>query len=437
MESIKAMIETITTTEVEQPSFRLSLRDRLSSIPPLKPEYFGDEIANECAQSQGWTIWDLAGKLLEIWNTDIHPRVKEILCENRNELCRKARNPPVAGLHGWITGKSKVTACPTILIVCRDKHYRKVAKSLIRDGGLIDLLIEDNIYFKFMALPSLIKRPAGSWDNRNVYSSSRKIGKSIIGLPIRVLSPNEKQISQSRVGGLVLVDGKPYGMTVAHVFEDPDKLGPSSPMNETSDSDTDEEEDDTWGWSASSSSTNSDRNPPKSVICKQFFATQSLTESFSPSKAASSDSPPTPREFPVLGVLEGLAAVNTEHDWALVAIYQEVALGLSNKQLEETKRFQATPGTGIASEISRGNIFAITDDMISGTISSTLCSVKFGGRLVDHWSVRLERPLGALKPPLFSFPCSSLLIFHSPWRLWNLGLRRLRRGSARYGHTAV
>jgi hypothetical protein len=136
---------------------------------------------------------------------------------------------------------------------------------------LIDLLVEDNIYFKFMALPSLIKRPAGSWDNRNVYSSSRKIGESIIGLPIRVLSPNERQISQSRVGGLVLVDGRPYGMTVAHVFEDPDKLGPISPMNETSDSDTDEEEDDMWGWSVSSLSTNSDRSPPKSVIGKHIL----------------------------------------------------------------------------------------------------------------------------------------------------------------------
>jgi hypothetical protein len=49
---------------------------------------------------KGWKIWDLAGKLREIWNTNTHPRVKEVLEKNMNELCRKARNPPTTGLHG-------------------------------------------------------------------------------------------------------------------------------------------------------------------------------------------------------------------------------------------------------------------------------------------------------------------------------------------------
>lgn len=90
-----------------------------------------------------------------------------------NELCRKARNPPTARIHGWIVGKSMSAVCPTILIICRDSHYCKVAKHLIRDSGLVDLLMEDKIFFKVTALPNLISRPAGTWDNRGglIFSS--------------------------------------------------------------------------------------------------------------------------------------------------------------------------------------------------------------------------------------------------------------------------
>jgi hypothetical protein len=279
MESIKAMIETITTTEAETPSFRLSLRDRLSSNQELDPEYFGDEIANEAAASQGWTIWDLAGKLREIWNATTHPRVKEVLEKNKNELCKKARNLPVAGLHGWITGRSKPTACPTIVIICRDKHYRKVAKKLIQDRDMIDLLVEDKISFKVMTLPCFINRPAGSWDDRKVYSPVRMIGGSIVGLPIAVSSSDGMQTSQARVGGLVLVDGEPHGMTVAHVFEE--GFGDDS-LSEISDSDSNEEEDDEWGWNISNLSTKSGRSQSSNVTGKllqrcSFFINISIT----------------------------------------------------------------------------------------------------------------------------------------------------------------
>jgi hypothetical protein len=255
MESIKSLIETITTSEVEKPHFRYSLRERFSSTPVLNSTYFGDEIPNDRAKSQGWTIWDMRGKPREIWETNIHPRVKEVLERYATELCRKARVQPVAGLHGWITGKSKSTACPTIVIICRDRHYRNVARSLIRDRGLIDLLVEENIFFKVMALACFIGRPAKSWVNRSVFSSEKEIGPSIFGLSIRVPSSDGTEVSKARLGGLVFLDERPYGMTVAHVFEGQHGQEPPSAI-EFSDSDTDEEEDGDWGWSASSSSDN-------------------------------------------------------------------------------------------------------------------------------------------------------------------------------------
>jgi hypothetical protein len=39
----------------------------------------------------------------------------------------------------------------------------------------------------------------------------------------------------------------------------------------------------------------------------------------------------------------------------------------------------------IASETSANKVFAITDERTFGIISSTLCSVKFGTMLIDHW----------------------------------------------------
>jgi hypothetical protein len=121
----------------------------------------------------------------------------------------------------------------------------------------------------------------------------------------------------------------------------------------------------------------------------------------SQSKASDSDlkinrNTPIPPELPFLGVLECFEAINPLHDWALVAIDQKVAQGLSTQKFRQNveKLSEATARGAIASKISTNKVFAVTDEVISGTISSTQCSVNFGTKFVDHWSVMFQRPLG-------------------------------------------
>jgi hypothetical protein len=113
-------------------------------------------------------------------------------------------------------------------------------------------------------------------------------------------------------------------------------------------------------------------------------------------------------ESPLVGVLENIEATNLEHDWALVAINQEVALRLSIYQSEKTtksgsmlERPSNLLSDKIASNVSGSEVWAIVDDVIPGTISPTLCSVKFGTRFVDHWSVRLQGSLGVFLQCLY------------------------------------
>jgi len=51
------LIETIITTELEQPNFRYSLRDMLLIIPPLNPTCFRDEITNKLRRVKASRYW--------------------------------------------------------------------------------------------------------------------------------------------------------------------------------------------------------------------------------------------------------------------------------------------------------------------------------------------------------------------------------------------
>lgn len=133
----------------------------------------------------------------------------------------KLMRGPDVGLSCCMVGRDKDFVRPAIIIHCEVGRYRETAATIIKAGDEWKRFKKDNPLFLLLRgprAPSLLALRRADGDSLALYSEQipfRFCGLSIISFPDREASSP----SVATLGGIVLVDGRPYGLTVAHAVQ--------------------------------------------------------------------------------------------------------------------------------------------------------------------------------------------------------------------------
>jgi hypothetical protein len=202
-------------------------------------------------QGESWTIkrrrrwgnktaWNPAGRLLELWKTELYDTIKTIINDpgNYNKIYGDGSHHPGLGRHLWMVADKCVyqEAHPTIVIACKEKRFAKNTIQLLEEMESSRCL---NLGFGFLAHNSKIQHKAASG---GLYPQSEFL-ESLCGTEVLLPSVQTSVDAPSSlwpratIGGVLKLGQPFYALTVAHV------LHPCNP----------ESDDETASWSGSES----------------------------------------------------------------------------------------------------------------------------------------------------------------------------------------
>ena len=127
----------------------------------------------------------------------------------------------------FMAGDTPETAKPTLLMVCRSiMRAWKILEYVNNDQNLFDIRVASGqIHYsknnKKRRKPKNIVTPASQSGSQASQSPSKYQQKPVCGASIGAFV-DEQHLEAVTFGGIVLVDGEPYGMSVHHMLEDQD-----------------------------------------------------------------------------------------------------------------------------------------------------------------------------------------------------------------------
>ena len=175
-----------------------------------------------------WSVIDEANR---IWTSSLQPQIVELLTDNRAEL-RPSIAPstvqePHFALKCYMIGTDTDHAHPHVVVICRERFLRDKVQEIVLRHGLLRRVGWGRAFLRFKAE---IEQPAGaSPQNENlatvdleehvVYSIAKKLPQNLCGTGIEIRM-GERPWRTATMGGIVEIDEKYYGLTVAHVFRE-------------------------------------------------------------------------------------------------------------------------------------------------------------------------------------------------------------------------
>lgn len=205
----------------------------------------------------GKPAWNPAGAIRERWNTELLPILENILADpgNYERVFGNRSKHPCVAYHLYMIGEQMrwQNAQPTIVMICMKN---RIAKRIIHLLKSIESFKALNLGFGFLAHTGKVSFHAGDAKSGSLSKKPRTLSGSkvvVSSFPF----PESPQWSQATLGGLVLLDGVFYGLTVAHAFY-PDDLTEDETDTCSISSGTEEmsELDDNETWSSEGSQTN-------------------------------------------------------------------------------------------------------------------------------------------------------------------------------------
>jgi hypothetical protein len=194
-------------------------------------------------------FWRVVHEVEHIWKSSIQPQIVELLKDKRPEL-RPSTAPSTAqephfALKCYMIGPNTGHAHPHVLIICREKFLRDKVRHIVLNHGLLRRVGWGKA---ILAYEAEIEQPAGAsplnenlttqnQDEHIVYSINKQLPQNLCGtgIEIRIGTPPWRTAT---MGGIIEIDGKYYGLTVAHVFQakpiEPSQISPAAlPFDES------------------------------------------------------------------------------------------------------------------------------------------------------------------------------------------------------------
>ncbi|KAL9122717.1 MAG: hypothetical protein Q9187_000736 [Circinaria calcarea] len=198
--------------------------------------------------STGGCCWEAVGPARDAFN-EVAEKVKDLF-QSQSDYLDEGEEDSFSFSYGiWMVGWDKSHAVPTIILGCQSTAVRTKAKNILKESGLLKS-------FPGIALKKTNRAPdplaAGDEldesNNRDDVDAIYTLKGAKEQCGIRIFlggadNPPTQSAREATMGGIVLIDGVAYGISVSHVFA-PTFRAPQSPAKDDliafdEDSDTD------------------------------------------------------------------------------------------------------------------------------------------------------------------------------------------------------
>ncbi|KAH7416641.1 hypothetical protein BKA64DRAFT_636042 [Cadophora sp. MPI-SDFR-AT-0126] len=197
-------------------------------------------LGKKCSPFGRKECWEVTGPA-QVISSDLFGAVRTLL-NSRTEYLNEKESKPCFIMFGlYMIGDDGAHANPTLLLSCERKVPRRKALKLVKESGILSgypgVRLAESI-----RPPSVIQAPVflgGAEENLYVGEEDPDIvewppSKSICGIPVygrEQIGPDSYSSYEATVGGVVCLNGKPYGLSTAHSFQKED-LSTSAPDDE-------------------------------------------------------------------------------------------------------------------------------------------------------------------------------------------------------------
>ena len=371
-----------------------AFRERFVGPEPTDQQYH-DSFAGQMSDLGGHCRWALAGNALKKWEGEdpkdgLRRRIDEFVEEHEGEIYKgRSIRCDATSRHCWMLGSSKSYARPTVVISHNDKAIlKRTMRVLLRSNMLKPK------GFELKGCPScdLELLTAGSTARLIHHMDESELGLpiSLCGAEIEVKDP----VRSATLGGVIILDGTYYGVTVAHAFTESRPNSTEKLRTNVMLYDSD--------WAESSSEDES--------------ISHGAVEEYGPLKTVPPDvskkrvripirsSPlihPDLGEFTVAFIssqnpLRDVDDNYDDADWALIEISDPIYHGMNRVILDDGKRSWLS-FTSFRNYPPRGSILILSKKgTVSGIGTGSTSSIKLLGSSRNRvvWSIQTQRALG-------------------------------------------
>lgn len=207
--------------------------------------------------------WDVSGCIKEKWNTDIYPEMKRVCAANSLAIYKTTATHYQCSYHLYLLCSSSMQekAYPTIVTKCQDYKIASRALRIIKEHHSLESI--KRLGFKYMAVSEKLVLAAGGYPTSSEEHQAMDQFRSLCGSRVLVSPLPATPMSkwrQATIGGVITLDDRYYGLTVAHCFHDEDQY--AHPHEGSLDSDSNEKH----SWTMTDESSNEDSSTCESVV---------------------------------------------------------------------------------------------------------------------------------------------------------------------------
>ncbi|OQV06070.1 hypothetical protein CLAIMM_10702 [Cladophialophora immunda] len=169
-------------------------------------------------------FWMVKGPALAAYSS-IEGKIKNCLSCRDDLFEGEIESALPSSIDCYMFGPTPETAHPCIAVSCQSKSYCHKAIIAIKESDFWECFRKEHLSFKLIHLRDRPRpvRMATFHDNEILVYTSEPLNLRC-GMPLFLLRPDETAVSgvarspDSTMGGVVLLDGKPYGLTIAHAL---------------------------------------------------------------------------------------------------------------------------------------------------------------------------------------------------------------------------
>ena len=376
-----------------------AFKERIVGPVPTNEQYY-DSFAEQLSDLDGRCRWALAGKALLIWEGEdtrdgLRPRIDELVAEHEAEIYKgRSIRCDATTRHCWMLGSDKANAQPTVVISHNDEVILKRTMRVIRRPKTLK-----SKGFKLKGCPNcdlvLLTKESMVSLFSHVDEARQGLPISLCGAELLVRDP----VRSATLGGVLILDGAYYGVTVAHVFTEPqqastDKLDSNAVLYDSD-------------WAESSSGDERlGRGNESNRVSPGSPTSSTHKKASSPIIARATSRAPLISQymgdFPVVFISSQNPLRDVDDgsyddvDWALIEVSNPMYHGM-NRVVTNKKEESWLASSSFRSFPPRGPILIVTcKGTVRGLGTGTTCSIKLLGssRTRIMWSIQTKTRLG-------------------------------------------
>ena len=189
-------------------------------------EQYRDSFADQLSDLFGRSRWALTGLALATWEQDIRGRINELLQTHHGDIYKGQAVCVPSICHCWMLGYSQECALPTVVICCSEpatlrRSMRVVIRhQLLKPRGFdIKGIAPYDLCLYGGSVPDPALSEEDSDDDPSRAISPEPVDdawSSVCGVELVA----ERSGRKATLGGALIINGKYYGLTSEHVFQD-------------------------------------------------------------------------------------------------------------------------------------------------------------------------------------------------------------------------